>query len=108
MNKENLKKASTFLLKTTILLLIFSIMTYVPVLADTKNTYAEKGAKWILDGIFWCVIVAGIFGAGTAAVKRNATAAIGIILGAILVCLFCKNPDLFNTIGTKLKAVLGL
>ena len=65
MNKENLKKASTFLLKTTILLLIFSIMTYVPVLADTKNTYAEKGAKWILDGIFWCVIVAGIFGAGT-------------------------------------------
>lgn len=82
------------------------IMFSFTVLAN--NTYAEAGAKWILDGIFWIVAVAGIFGAGMSAVKRNATGAVGILLAAAIICVFCKNPDLLTTIGNTLKGILGL
>lgn len=88
---------------TMAIVLMFSI----PALASS-NTYAENGAKWILDGIFWIVAVGGVFGAGMSAVKRNATGAVGILLGAAIICVFCKNPDILVTIGNNLKGILGL
>lgn len=102
-NKKNMKNTMSVILCTAALATLFSFTAMA-----TQNTYAENGAKWILDGIFWVVAVGGIFGAGLSAVKRNATGAIGTLLGAALICVLCKNPDLLTTIGNALKGIIGL
>jgi hypothetical protein len=80
----------------------------LPTAAFAANQYAEAGAKWILDGIFWIVLVVGIFGAGMSAVKRNAIASVGIIIGTAIICVFCQNPEIIVNIGNVLKGILGL
>lgn len=73
-----------------------------------SNTYAEAGARWVLDGVFWIVLVVGIGSAGMSAVKRNATAAVGIIIATALVCIVCQNPETISNLGNTLKGILGL
>lgn len=72
------------------------------------NTYAEAGAKWILDGIFWIVLVAGISVAAKAAISRNMVATVVILLSTGLLCMLCNDPLVLERIGTNLKAVLGI
>jgi hypothetical protein len=101
-NKKNVEKIVYTCIITTMMILTFSFT------ALASNTYAENGAKWLLDGVFWIVAVGGIFGAGMSAIKRNATGAVGIILAAAIICVFCKNPDVLTNIGNVLKGILGL
>ncbi|WP_101698700.1 hypothetical protein [Clostridium minihomine] len=84
------------------------IMLHPVVAFAAENQYAKAGAEWILDGVFWVVLVVGIFGAGMNAVKRNATAAVGILFGAALICVIAKNPTIITGIGTTLKDAFGL
>ena len=102
-NKKNMKNTMSVILCTAALATLFSFTALA-----TQNTYAENGSKWILDGIFWIDAVGGIFGAGKSAVKRNATGAVGILIGAALICVLCKNPDLLTTMGNSLKGIIGL
>lgn len=82
------------------------MLTTIPAFAE--NEYAKAGATWILDGIFWVAIVAGIWGATMTGIKRNFTAMIGIIAAAAIVCLFCSNPDIIINLGNNIKGILGL
>ena len=102
-NKKSKENVVCTAICTAAMVLIFSFTALA-----SPNTYAENGAKWVLDGIFWIVAVAVIFGAGMSAVKRNATGAVGILLASAIICVFCKNPDLLTTIGNTLKGILGL
>lgn len=100
--KRFFERAITVLCTTMATTILFTVP------AHATNTYAEAGAKWVLDGIFWLVLVAGIFGAGMSAIKRNATAAVGIIIATALICVVCQNPETISNIGSVLKGILGL
>ena len=76
--------------------------------AYASNTYAKNAAMWILDGVFWIVIVFALIGAGGCFMKRNVTGGVIIILLGAIICMFCKNPSLFTEIGNTLKSILGL
>lgn len=76
--------------------------------ALAENSYAQSAATWVLDGAFWLIICVGIIGLGMAAVKRNATLAVGILIGAGISAFFCKNPEALATIGGNLAKIFGL
>ena len=84
-----------------------TMISVMPTYAAT-NTYAEAGAKWLLDGVYWIVIVSGLFGVGKSAIQRNLTGAIGIFIATALVAVVCKNPDIMVSLGNVLKGVLGI
>ncbi len=90
-----------------VLLIVLCVLLLSTVcLAD--NEYAEKGATWILDGLFWIVIVAGLWYGGLSVVKRNITGGIVALVGASVVAVICKNPSILENLGTALKNILGL
>jgi len=106
MERKHGIKRQTKIIKRAAAFLCTAVLLTMP--AAAANTYAENGAKWILDGVFWVVIVLGIFGAGMSIVKRNVTAALGIIIGSALVCVLCSNPEIIVSLGNAIKGILGL
>ena len=90
------------------LLVVLCVVLMSTVCVATGNTYAEKGAAWALDGVYWLVIVAGIWFGGMALIKRNITAGIGIIIAAAIVATISKNPSILENLGTAIKNILGL
>lgn len=76
--------------------------------ALAENVYAQNAATWVLDGAFWLIIVLGVIGIGMAAVKRNASLALGILVGAGIAAYFCKNPNALATIGSNIARIFGL
>lgn len=91
-----------------VLLIALCIVLMSTACLATGNAYAEKGAAWALDGIYWIVIVLGIWFGGMALVKRNITAGVGIFIGTALVAAISKNPSIIENLGTALKNILGL
>jgi len=80
----------------------------VPVKVLADNAYAEAGANWILDGLFWVLVVAMIGGIGMAVIKRNLTGALITLVVGGIVLVIVKDPNIIVNIGTALKGVLGL
>ena len=73
-----------------------------------SNTYAEKAGRWILDGLFWVVVIASIFGIAMAVVKRQLIVAITILVASALVLIIINDPNIILTIGNTLKGIIGL
>lgn len=83
------------------------MMSVMPAHAST-NTYAEAGARWLLDGVYWILIVSGLFGVGKSVIQRNLTGAIGIFIATALLAVVCKNPEILVSLGNVLKGILGI
>lgn len=84
-----------------------TLVTTIPAYAST-NTYAESGAKWLLDGIYWFVVACGILGVGKCAIQRNITGALTTFIMTALIAVICKNPEILTSLGNTLKGILGL
>ncbi len=73
-----------------------------------ENTYAENAGKWFLDGIFWIVLVAGIFGTAMAAIRRNMLSALGIGVTTAILLVIIKDYSILVNLGNALKGIIGL
>jgi len=70
----------------------------------------KKNMKKTMSVILCTAALATLF-SFTALATQNTYAengAIGTLLGAALICVLCKNPDLLTTIGNALKGIIGL
>lgn len=94
------------LLKLASIISVFLIMTSNIVFAT--NTYAQKGAAWILDGLFWVVIVVAIVLIINFLAKNSISKVVVTVIIASVIAIIIKNPTIFETIGNELKTILGL
>lgn len=78
------------------------------IFASVTNDYAQKGAKWVLDGLFWIIVVAGIVAIARSAVKKDFTGAVVLTLITAVLAVLVKNTEILTTIGNQLKTILGL
>lgn len=90
------------------LAIILCVALMSTVCMATSNTYAEKGGTWVLDGIYWLVLVGGVWWGGMSVIKRNITAGVGILIGAAIIMVITKNPSILENLGTAMKNILGL
>lgn len=78
------------------------------IFATATNEYAQKGAAWILDGLFWIIVVAGIVTIARSAVKKDFTGAVVLLIITAILAVLVKNTDILTSIGNNLKTILGL
>lgn len=100
--KGLIKEASYFSL-SVIIYLKTSFNVYA-----AENTYAKAGAEWILDGLFWVVVVCAIAGISFSIIKRNLTGALSTVLGAAIALVIINDPNILKSLGDTLKGILGL
>ena len=72
------------------------------------NQYAESAGKWVLEGVFWVILIAVVAGIGTAILKRNLVGALSTLICGGLVLFFVKNPDAIATIGETIAGAIGI
>jgi len=99
-----MKKLHKITVIVAVVIAVSAILT-VQVTAEGEN-YAEKAGKWILENLAWVFLVAGIAGAGFAALKRNVTGAIISLAAGALLFVVCFNPEVIKTIGESIKTIL--
>lgn len=105
MKKNVSEKIGTLLTRLSVVIAVLA-MTCTMALAAT-NTYAENAAAWVLDGLFWLILVIALAGVGMSAVKHNFKAAVGIGIGAGIILYFVKNPNSFTAIGNAIAKIVG-
>ena len=87
---------------------LFILSKSVYATSTTSNTYAENAAKWILDGLFWVVAIAAVFGIAMSVIKRQLIAAVSIFVASALVLVVINDPTVLTTVGTTLRTILGI
>lgn len=92
----------------TVIAVTAAVATIFVLPASAANEYAEKGATWVLDGLFWVILVLGISGTVMNGLKRNLTGALICLICTAIGCVFCGNPLVFKTVGASLLGILGL
>ena len=86
---------------------VLAVIFVIPAFA-TGNEYAEKGAQWVLDGIYWIALVVIAWRLFKEIAARNVTGAVVLVLlGALCIVLITK-PEVLKTVGEKLLGILGL
>lgn len=101
--KKTMEKVLTGMYAAVVILLSYA----TPVLATT-NEYAKKGATWLLDGIFWIVLVGGIWGGYKLLKNSNIVQGIIVFASTAIVCVLCKDPLILENAGNTIKGVVGL
>ncbi len=86
-----------------VLMIIISSISFA-----ATNTYAKNFGEWLLDGLFWAIIIAGIWYAYKYMAQRNIIAGIGIILTTAFFAYLVKNPTVLSNLGSTLKGIIGL
>ncbi len=85
---------------------ILGVFCVAPVFA--ANEYAEKGAQWILDAIFWIALVIIIWRLIMSIIAKNLIGSIILFLAGSLCVALIGKPELLKTVGEKLLGVVGL
>lgn len=97
---------------------IFNILTYLSIQFSlifaccstcfAEGAYAEKGATWLLDQLFWVAIVVVVIIFIKNLMARNTVSSIVTVIVGAIVCFFIKNPTTFTTIGDVVAKAIGL
>lgn len=94
------------LVRLCLLCVVMAVFLAVPALA--ANEYAEKGAQWILDGIYWVALVVIVWQLFKNVASKNISGAvIMVVLGALCIVLIV-NPEVLKVLGEKLMGTIGL
>lgn len=106
MNLTNTNTRAMKVLRVCLMCLLMGVLLTVPAFA--ANEYAEKGAQWILDGIYWVALVVIVWQLfRNVAAKNISGAVIMAVLGALCIVLIV-NPEVLKTFGEKLMSTVGL
>lgn len=71
-------------------------------------SYGQNASKWVLDQLFWVLLVGVIIAVAAMAVKRNFVGALTTSLVGAVVVYFVKNPTKLEEIGTSIMKTVGL
>ena len=93
-------------LRLFVCIAILGVFFTMPVFAD--NEYAQKGALWILDAIYWIALVVIIWKLIMSIIARNLIGSIVLFLAGALCIVLIGKPELFKTVGEKLLSIVGL
>ena len=93
-------------------IMTFLMMLMCAFMARSTSIYAadigEKAGNYVLDQVFWIILVALVIIIGLAVVKRNISGVIvTIVIGGIALYLI-KNPTALETLGTTIAKTIGL
>ena len=98
--QKNWKRQRVFLMASAMMTLLFTNGIMV------SANYGQNAANWMLDQVFWVILVAVVIVTAMAAVKRNFTGAlITVIVGAV-VLYFVKNPTKLSDIGDTIMTTI--
>jgi len=70
--------------------------------------YAENGATWFLEQLFWVAVVISIIIFIKNLMARNTVSSIVTFIVGAIICFFIKNPTIFETVGNLLATAIGL
>ena len=96
------------ILRAALLIAALAALLAVPCLAAGGNEYAQAGANWVLDGVFWVGIVLVVWGVVKYAAARNITGVVTLVVLGAIVLVIIKQPTLLQTLGEKLMGIIGL
>ena len=63
------------------------------IFASATNEYAQKGAAWVLDGLFWIIVVAGVVAIARSAVKKDFTGAVVLTLITAVLAVLVRSHN---------------
>ena len=73
-----------------------------------EGDYAQSGATWLLEQLFWVALVVVIIIMLKLFAARNFVAGVVTLIAGGIVCFFIKNPESIKTIGDVIASALGL
>ena len=91
--KRTMQGKSIMMGISTLALLISNSM----VAFASSGNYGQNGANWMLDQIFWAVVMAA---------KKNTIGVVTTIIVGAVVCYFIKNPTTLSDIGEKIMGTV--
>lgn len=84
------------------------ILAYCSTCFADDNNYAENGANWLLDQLFWVAVVVVIIIFIKNLMARNTVSSIVTIIVGAIICFFIRNPRTLETLGTVVANAIGL
>lgn len=76
--------------------------------ASETGNYAQKGANWLFEQLFWIALAVVVIAMIKLFAARNFVAGIVTLIAGGLVCFFIKSPESIKTIGDIIAGILGL